>query len=267
MSELTELLITPAPQLERVALAIVHDEYHRVNDRRLFAELDRLAEPLLRSATAASTLAERVERLRVHVYDVLGFSGADTPDDPRLSYLTDVLERRLGSVVSLALVLLLIGSRAGLRLACIGFPGHFLVRAGRPDELYLDPFDRAALLDRRGLEQLLFRLHGSRSLAPEHLAVVGAREIALALLGDLKRAHQARRDHARAMVVCDRLVDLTKAPRHFRDRGLHAFALGAYQAAVADLVRYLTDRPEADDAAKVRTLLDEALARAERPAH
>jgi regulator of sirC expression with transglutaminase-like and TPR domain len=266
MSELTELLITPAPQLERIALALVHDEYHRVDDRKIFAQLDRLAEPLV-GVGAGGSLDERVEALRVHLYDTLGFRGADAPDDPRLSYLTDVLDRRLGSAVSLAVVLLLIGSRAGLRMACIGFPGQFLVRVGEPDQLYLDPLRRAMALDRRGLEQLYYRLHGERGFQPSHLTVAGARDIALTMLGDLKRAHQLRRDHARAMVVCDRLVDLTKSPLHYRDRGIHAYALGAYQAAVSDLVRYLTDRPDAEDAVQARELLDEALARAQTSGH
>ncbi len=93
------------------------------------------------------------------------------------------------------------------------------------------------------------------------------RQIALALLAELKRAHQLRRDHARAMVVCDRLVDLTKAPVHYRDRGIHAYVLGAYQAAVSDLIRYLTDRPDAADSSRVRALLDQALARAHTSVH
>lgn len=267
MSTLTELLITPAPQLERIALAVVHDEYHRVDERRVFAELDRLAKPIADRVVAETSMAGRVAALREHVYDTLGFQGSDEPADPRLWYLTDVLDRRVGSALSLALILLLLGSRIGLRLACIGFPGRFLVRAGRPDELYLDPLEAAAALDRRGLEQLYYRLHGQRAFEPTMLRPAGAKEIALALLGDLKRAHQLRRDHARAMVVCDRLVDLTKAPEHYRDRGIHAFALGAYQSAVSDLVRYLTDRPDADDSPQARDLLDQALARAHASQH
>lgn len=267
MSELTELLITPAPQLERVALAIVHDEYHGVDDRRVFVELDRLAGPLAAGGPAAGSLASRVEALRAHLYDHLGFRATDDASDPRLSYLTDVLERRIGSVLSLALLLMLVAGRVGLELTCVAFPSYVLVRAGRPDELYLDPLDPGTPLDRRGLEQLYFRLHGRRAFEPAMLEPMGARQIALALLGDLKRAYQTRRDHARAMVVCDRLVDLTTAPEHYRDRGIYAYALGAYQSAVADLVRYLTDRPDESDSPRVQALLDRAVVLARGSGH
>lgn len=66
----------------------------------------------------------------------------------------------------------------------------------------------------------------------EHTAVVGARAVAVRMLANLKNSHERRGDHARALVVCDRLVDLTGAPELRRDRGMHALALGAMEAGV-----------------------------------
>ena len=73
-----------------------------------------------------------IATLNAYLYEELGFSGnRDRYDDPRNSFLNEVLDRRLGIPISLAVVYLEIGRRAGLRLEGINFPGHFLVRAPR----------------------------------------------------------------------------------------------------------------------------------------
>jgi regulator of sirC expression with transglutaminase-like and TPR domain len=268
VSELRELLITPYPQLERVALAIAHDEYAALDERWVFGELDRLAGALGRQLPAGASVPERIDALRSVLYDEVGFAcGDDEPEEPRHSYLNEVLQRRRGTTTLLGVLLLTVGARVGLRLEAVGFPGHLLVRAGGALGSYLDPGDRARQLDRRALEQLHFRISGHRRFEEGFLRAVGARDVALRMLLDLKRAHLRRRDHARGMLVCDRLVDLTKAPEHMRDRGIHAYALGAYQVAVDDLVAYLTDRPNEADAGRVRRLLEQALAHALDPKH
>ena len=44
------------------------------------------------------------------------------------------------------------------------------------------------------------------------------------MLVNLKNTWERRRDHARALLLCDRLVELTDAPEFVRDRGQHALA-------------------------------------------
>ena len=124
--------------------------------------------------------------------------------------------------------------------------------------MYIDPFFRARVMPRPALEGLLHRVTGeSAELLDEHLLVVGARAVAVRMLANLKNSHERRGDHARALVVCDRLVDLTGAPEPRRDRGMHALALGAVEAAAADLRAYLNGRPDAKDAGKVAATLAE----------
>src|SRR5260221_12527656 len=92
--------------------------------------------------------------LNAYLYEELGFSGnREHYDDPRNSFLNEVLDRRLGIPISLAVVYLEIGRRAGLRLEGVNFPGHFLVRApaggGGREELMGGPFHPGALLSQR----------------------------------------------------------------------------------------------------------------------
>ena len=53
------------------------------------------------------------------------------------SLLPSVIETRLGIPISLALVYILVGRRAGIAIDGVGLPGHFLVRHG---DVIFDPF-------------------------------------------------------------------------------------------------------------------------------
>ena len=53
------------------------------------------------------------------------------------SLLPNVIETRLGIPISLALVYILVGRRAGIAIDGVGLPGHFLVRHG---DVIFDPF-------------------------------------------------------------------------------------------------------------------------------
>jgi len=202
----------------------------------------------------------RAQVLLEHVYDELGFRGDDSNyHDPRNSYLPQVIERRLGIPITLTCVLIAVGRRADLSVEGIGFPGHFLARVGTA---LIDPFE-GTVLDQRALSRLARRTLGTEHFQAEHLAAADTRSMLVRMLLNLKHAHERRSDHAQALVVADRLVDLTASIVHRRDRGLHALALGAHQSAAADLEAYLAEIPNPPDGAEVRRAL--ARARASNP--
>lgn len=251
--------IDPEPPLEEVALAIACDALPDVDLEREAAVLDELAAPLKSRGALLHRPLDQAALLGTYVYDELGFAGdEETYDDPRNSYLPLVIARRRGIPITLAVLLAALGGRAGMSVEGVGFPGHFLVRLGGPSGVYVDPFFRARVLHPGDLASLLQRVTGeSVAVQDEHLAVVGARAVAVRMLVNLKNTHERRGDHAKALVACDRLVDLTGAPEPRRDRGMHALALGALEAASSDLRAYLNARPEAKDAAKVTEALDD----------
>lgn len=258
--DVIELFATdPEPPLEEVALAIARDALPDVDPEREARVLDELAGPLKVRGAHLHRPIDQAALLGTYVYDELGFAGdEETYDDPRNSYLPLVIARRRGIPISLAVLLAALGRRAGMSVEGVGFPGHFLVRLGGPSGVYVDPFFRARVLHPADLASLLQRVTGeSLAVQDEHLAVVGARAVAVRMLVNLKNTHERRGDHAKALVACDRLVDLTGAPEPRRDRGMHALALGALEAASSDLRAYLNARPEAKDAAKVTETLDD----------
>lgn len=132
---------------------------------------------------------------------------------------------------------------------------------GGPSGVFVDPFFGGRVLDDASLRRLAVRMMGpGAQLSPSHLEPVGLRAVTVRMLLNLKHAHERRRDHARAMLVCDRLVDLTGSIVFRRDRGLHALALGAHEAAAEDLAAYLAERgDQAEDAAAIERALERVL--------
>jgi regulator of sirC expression with transglutaminase-like and TPR domain len=256
-----DLFTAADPPIERAALVLARDAYPQLDVEHYLHEFDRLAAPLARRVALARTTLAQAGALGTYVYDELGFHGDEqTYYDPRNSYLNDVVDRRTGIPITLAVVLIAIGTRSGLTVEGVGFPGHFLVRiGGETGGIYLDPFFHARVLQRDALERLLRRALGEKAtLTREHLAPVGTRAIVARMLTNLKAIYESRREHARALLVCDRLVDLTSSAELRRDRGTHALALGAMDAAAADFEAYLRARPDASDADAIRAQYERA---------
>jgi len=251
-SRLLRAVESAAPAAEDIALAIAGDEYPALRLSEHRAKLDRWGETL-RQRLHEVAEAERLAGLVRFMYRELGFRGNDEDYyDPRNSYLNEVLERRLGNPVSLAVVLIALGSRAGLLVEGVPFPGNFLVRVGGRGGSYVDPYDGRSPLPVEALCELAQReLHASPAAARQLLEPAGPRAIGVRLLYNLYAIYR-HRDHAHALVVCDRLVELTGSAAVRCDRGLHALALGAAEGAVADLEAYLEAFPHAPDADLVR---------------
>ncbi|GAA4932642.1 regulator of sirC expression with transglutaminase-like and TPR domain [Actinomycetospora succinea] len=151
------------------------------------AELDRLA-------SGVGDYDDLVRRLYVEE----GFHG-DREDyyDPRNSSLTQVLARRAGIPITLAVVCIEVGRRAGLGLEPVGMPGHFLVHPTGALQ-HLDPFT-GEMLDR---EQCIRRFRESTGLGPEVpfddalLAPIGAEAVLVRMLTNLRGIHRSRGDLA-----------------------------------------------------------------------
>src|ERR671914_897299 len=92
-----------------------------------------------------------VDVLNAYLFDEEGFTGnRDRYDDPSNSFLNEVLDRRTGIPITLALVYMEVARRAGVHVEGVNFPGHFLLRCparrGLPntDDLIIDAFHAGA---------------------------------------------------------------------------------------------------------------------------
>ena len=133
----------PGPELDVGALAIAAGAEPDLDSGTWLRELDRLAQ-------GVDSLEMLIHRLFVEE----AFAGNTTNYyDPRNSLLNQVLDRKLGIPITLSVVCLEVGRRAGVSLEGISMPGHFLVRPMATDH-YLDAFDGGALLDLPSCEAL-----------------------------------------------------------------------------------------------------------------
>lgn len=216
---------------------------------------------LARGLSAASKLDARdqAEALAEHLYIRLGFSGNEADYyDPRNSFLDDVLERRTGIPISLAVVYIEVARRAGIPAYGIGFPGHFLVGLGHHGPpTVVDPFHSGEVLDPRAVENLWKRATERPGPVPaEALEPASVRDVVVRMLLNLRSIYASRAEHSSLLLVLDRIVTLKPGSlRELRDRGLLQARLGAPRAAAVDLERYVLMAPDADDTERVRQII------------
>jgi len=251
----------------RGAAFIARDAYAATDVDAVVARFDALAAPLVAHGLAHLPNATQAQELAHYLYEACGFRGNEADYyDPKNSLITDVLDRKLGIPITLALVYVEVARRAGVLARGVGFPGHFLVRvepshadgADTP-AIFVDPFFGGRVLDRPALERLLRRAAGAaQTLADEHLAPASPRAILVRMLVNLKWIYTTRGDLSRAHLALDRLVTLSPdSPAALRERGMLAAKLGALEAARADLSRALELQPEASDATAIRARIEE----------
>ncbi|MEO8957852.1 MAG: tetratricopeptide repeat protein [Rudaea sp.] len=240
------------------ALLIAKDEYpalDRIDYETRLHDYTRRLRKLLNDVDPVPT---QLRCLNEFVFDELGLRGDDRDYyDPRNSYLNDVLDRRLGNPISLAVVQIELAQRLGLPLQGVSFPGHFLVRLPLDEGIVvLDPFQRGRSLDATELRQR------ARSHAPDHdiddtslarmLEPASHRAILTRMLRNLKGVYAERGEWDKALRSSDRLITLDPyQPSEYRDRGNCYLNLGHLRAARDDLQRYLGLMPHADDADEV----------------
>jgi regulator of sirC expression with transglutaminase-like and TPR domain len=125
----------------------------------------------------------------------LAFSGnRDEYYDPRNSYLNDVLGRRIGIPITLAVVTIEVGRRLSIPLDGVGMPGHFLVRDRVDRSVFVDVFGSGERLDLGGCERLFRATTGQRAFSTEFLEPISRPAIVGRMLANLEQIHQARRD-------------------------------------------------------------------------
>src|SRR5262249_58967257 len=108
-------------------------------------------------------------------------------EDPRNSYMHQVIDRHLGIPISLSILLLGIGQRLGWPLAGVNFPHHFLVRYGEEPPLYaVDAFHGGLILGREELAERWVRsMHAPAPAVEEMLRPAPPAAILAPLLNNL----------------------------------------------------------------------------------
>lgn len=213
------VLGVPEPSLDRAALTLASGADPSLDIGRWLRELDRLA------AGVTS-----LDGLRHRLFVEEGFGGnAGDYSDPRNSLLHQVLARRLGIPITLGVVTIEVGRRAGVLIEGVGMPGHFLVRptgTGR----YLDVFAGGVEIGGARCEELFRRATGAGAdvpFGPHLLTATPTRSILVRMLENLRAVYRARRRpvdlewvlRMRLLLPGVRLADVLELAESIGDQG------------------------------------------------
>jgi regulator of sirC expression with transglutaminase-like and TPR domain len=244
--------------LAEAALLLAAREYPDLVVRRYLARLDDLADEARPWVDSAAHDGRWWDGLSRFLFAVQGFRGdPERYDDPRNSYLNQVLERRVGLPILLSLVYVEVARRCAREAEGVGLPGHFVVRArdAGGSEL-LDPFNGGVRLTEAECRTRVQAQYGEDfQLRPEHLQAASKREILARMLRNLKASYLRRGDADRALRAVDDLLLVTPdAWQERRDRGLLRMRAGRLRGALADLDAYLETGPPEDEAGPLRSI-------------
>ena len=247
-----EVAKAPSPDLAPAALAIARIEYPQLDASRYLRALDRMgavAADRLAALGNDADLLHRIAGMSAYLFKEQGFAGNRKHyDDPRNSFLNNVIDRRKGIPITLALVYIEVSRRAGLQIDGVNFPGHFLLcvhprdrGAIKSDQVIVDPFHGGAVLSELDCQKLL-RSHAGDEVRFDRRMLMRATkpEIIVRMLVNLKRIYVRMRSFPQAHAVTELLLALDpSATAELRDRGLLAYHLNDYPAALRDLEAYL----------------------------
>jgi regulator of sirC expression with transglutaminase-like and TPR domain len=247
--------------LAKAALYIAQEEYPNLDTEEYLNALDTMAWEIQERLPESRYPLRMIQTINQYLYDDLGFSGNKIDYyDPRNSFLNDVIDRRLGIPITLALVYLEVARRIDFPMVGVGMPGHFLIRPDVPDiEIFVDAFNGGEIIFAEDCQERLSQLYQQPvTLQPEFLAVVTNRQFLVRMLTNLKFIYLKQQELEKTLGAVERILLLFPGlTLELRDRGLIYYQLGYYPQAKNDFQTYLSKIPDAEDASVIRRLLEE----------
>jgi regulator of sirC expression with transglutaminase-like and TPR domain len=237
-------------------LWIAYEEYPDLDVQQEARRIHLLAAEGAARVAGESNPFARLDGLQRYFTRDLGFRGnAEDFDDPRNSFLNEVLDRKLGIPLTLTLIFMEIARAAGFEAAGVGLPGHFISRLtyeGRT--ILVDPYHGGCVISEEDCRVLVRRCTGRSSLfRREVLLGSSERSMLRRLLLNLKHTYVSRNDYRRALAIVERLLLLHPADsKEIRDMGFLKAHLGQPSAAITDLETYLSLDPGAPDRESVQ---------------
>lgn len=248
MEHLRQLLAEEAARtrLDRAALDLAAIQFPGLDATPSLERLNELAAQLGDRLRNFNDGRDFVEKAQTFLFGELGFHGNEEDFfDPLNSCLNQVLERRTGIPISLAVMYMEVARRLQMPVFGIGLPRHFVLEYNDGNyATYIDPFHGGRLIS----PQECFNLAGATVADPALLRRVNHKQIVMRMLQNLDHAYGRQRDFRRGVATLDLLI--AGAPETgpwYKRRGVFLLELGRTQAARRDLKKYLELEPEAED--------------------
>lgn len=253
-----------AIDLVEAALLIAKLAYPEVDIACYQSQLDALARRVRGILGLSSTLPldamptsperdphEYLQALNQVIFAEEGFCGnSGDYNNPDNSYLNKVLDNRAGIPITLSLIYIEVGRRAGLSIEGIGLPYHFISRCQYGEKTYyIDAFHQGRLLSKEECIELVRRIaHRPLKLHRHWFEPVEHKQMLGRMLNNLKRIYLERDAYEPALAIYELMVLLhPQSAVDRRERGLLHLQLKHYGRALHDLMAYRELAPEAKD--------------------
>jgi regulator of sirC expression with transglutaminase-like and TPR domain len=243
--------------LLKAALTFARIEYPQLDPAPYIRQIDGLAQRVTARIDNFGDPVQSIAALNYVLFDEEMFRG-NTADyyNPRNSFINDVLDRKLGIPITLALLYMEVGRRAGFPLFGVGMPGHFMLKHYDVDgrSFFIDAFERGSVLTEDDCRRKIESIHaGQITLRPEFLMIVTRRQMLTRMLNNLRTIYLSRRDFRRAVQVVDLILAIyPRSPEDVKQRAALRYNLNDYKGALSDFEEYVKMAPEASDAEEIR---------------
>ena len=145
------------------------------------ATLDLWGTEVTRRLGKVKTPLDRIETLAEFLHHEIGLRGNEEDYyNIENTLLPAVIQSRRGIPISLSLIYMFVGRRAGLSIDGVGLPGHFLVRH---EDVFVDPFHQGRRVGLDECRELMERQE--LVLTPKHLAAATPRQILVRMLTNI----------------------------------------------------------------------------------
>ena len=234
------------------ALLIAAEHYPGLDLNYWLTEINALGEKARQRIRPEMNWTTQLSILNHLLFREEGFTAAAVEVfDSRDSFLNEVLTRKSGIAITLSIVFMEVGNRAGLNIRGVSFPGHFLVKMAVEEgsEVVIDPYNGGIPLT---LDQLHARLNAvypepPRPALEDVLRAASNKQILARVQRNLKTWHLHNNDWPAALAALNRILLLEPDNlTELRERGELYWQMECFGAAYADLSRFLADAPEGE---------------------
>ena len=234
-------------ELARGALLIAQSEYPELDIAAYLHQLDTMADAIRQKVQETTFPEHHIAELNRYLFEAQGFQG-NNRDYYALSnnLLNVVLDRKTGVPITLAVVYIEVGRRAGLPLVGVNFPSHFLVKYKREHlDVFIDAFDNGKFMSEAALEAKLQETFGHPQacqtlLRPSMLTEATNKEILARILRNLMHAYSRLGRDDEALQAAQRITwFLPNATGDLRRLGYMLYRKSAYSDAISVFERCL----------------------------
>ena len=217
--------------------------------------LDEMASVVRERIQVTPLPEDHIAALNRYLFEESGFTG-NTENYYALgnNFLNTVLDSKTGIPITLGVVYMEVGRRAGLPLVGVNFPGHFLVKYQCEHlDIHLDVFKAGCFMCEDRLQAKLTEVMGTSVLLEPHmLAEASDREILARILRNLARAYTLLERYDKALIAAERITWLLpNAATDYRLLGYLHYKNYAYSEGIAAFEKYLQVAESPPDAAAI----------------